>query len=145
MESHTKPPKKHLGRKIGRMREILGIKQDVVADKLGISQSKVSYIEQSEEVDDTTLEKIAGALGVKPEAIKNFDEESVIYNIQNNYEGATLHGSPNYQQNNHCTFHPIEKWVEAIEKNEKLYDELLKSEREKVALLEKLLDKKQQH
>ncbi len=141
MESHTKPPEKHLGRKIGRMREILGIKQDVVADKLGISQSKVSYIEQSEEVDDTMLEEIAGVLGVKPEAIKNFEEESVVYNIQNNYDGATNNQGPYYQYQ--CTFNPVDKLMEAIDKNEKLYEELLKSEREKVALLEKLLDKNQ--
>ena len=34
-----------MGRKIGRMREMLGIKQDVVADKLGVSQQTVSKIE----------------------------------------------------------------------------------------------------
>ena len=139
MESHTKPPEKHLGRKIGRMREILGIKQDVVADKLGISQSKVSYIEQSEEVDDATLEEIAGALGVKPEAIKSFSDEATMNFIQNNYEGTTANNSGSFYQ---CTFNPVDKLMEAIDKNEKLYGELLKSEREKVALLEKLLDKK---
>ncbi len=137
MENHTKPPKKHLGRKIGRMREILGIKQDVVADKLGISQQKVSHIEQSEEVDDATLEEIAGALGVKPEAIKNFSEEAVFNQINN-----TLHDNSSLNQNYQCTFNPIEKWVEAVEKNEKLYEEMLKSEREKVALLERLLGEK---
>ena len=132
----------HLGRKIGRMREILGIKQEVVADKLGVSQQKISYIEQSEEIDEKMLGEIAEALGVQPEAIKNFDEQSTINFIQNNYEGSNESATGvqiNYP--NHCTFNPINKWVEAIEKNEKLYEELLKSEREKVALLEKLLDK----
>ena len=51
----------------------------------------------------------------------------------------TNNGSAN-GLNYHCTFNPIDKWVEAMEKNEKLYEELLKSEREKVALMEKLLD-----
>ena len=126
------------------MREILGVKQEVLADKLGYTQQKVSYIEQSEEVDDKALSEIAEALGVNPEAIKNFDEESVIYNIQNNYEGAetTNHGTVGSNNNYNCTFNPIDKWVEAIEENKKLYEELLKSEREKVAMLEKLLDKK---
>ena len=141
MESRTKIPKNHLGRKIGRMREILGVKQEVLADTLGYNQQKVSYIEQSEEVDDKVLNEIAKALGVKPEAIKNFDEENVIYNIQNNYEGAetTNHGPV---INNNCTFNPIDKWVDAVEEIKQLYQELLKSEREKVAMLEKLLDKK---
>ena len=140
MESKTKPRTKHLGRKISRMREILGVKQDTVADELGVSQQTVSKIEQTEEVDDETLGKIAGVLGVEPEAIRNFDEEQIVYNIQHNHE-AKLEGSSqlvnvNYQ----CTFNPIDKWVEAIEENKKLYEELLKSEREKVAMLERLLE-----
>lgn len=40
------------------------------------------------------------------------------------------------------TFNPIDKYVEAVEINEKLYEALLKSEREKIALLEKMLDEK---
>jgi len=38
-----------------------------------------------------------------------------------------------------CHFNPIDKWVEAMEENKKLYEALLKSEREKIALLEKVL------
>ena len=45
MEHKTKPQAKHMGRKIGRMREMLSIKQDAVADKLGVSQQTVSKIE----------------------------------------------------------------------------------------------------
>ena len=132
-----------MGRNIGRMREMLGIKQDVVADKLGLSQQKISKIEQSETVDDETLEMVATALGVTPEAIKSFDEEKIVYNIQNNHEGSNQ-GAAGLQnvQYYHCNFNPTEKWAEAIEKNEKLYEELLKSEREKVVMLQKLLDDK---
>jgi hypothetical protein len=35
----------------------------------------------------------------------------------------------------------LEKFIEQVEKNEKLYEALLQSEREKVALLEKILNK----
>ncbi len=139
MESKTKPRTKHLGRKISRMREILGVKQDTVADELGVSQQTVSKIEQTEEVDDETLGKIAGVLGVDPEAIRNFDEEGTINYIQNNYEGSNQGASALFN-NYHCTFNPIDKWAEAIEENKKLYEELLKSEREKVAMLERLLE-----
>ena len=137
MESKTKPRTKHLGRKISRMREILGVKQDTVADELGVSQQTVSKIEQTEEVDDETLEKIAGVLGIQPEAIRNFDEEATMNFIQNNYEGAKTTG-----HNFYCTINPFDKYFEAVEKNEKLYEELLKSEREKVAMLERLLERK---
>ena len=134
-----------MGRKIGRMREMLGIKQDVVADKLGLSQQTVSKIEQSEEIEEAMLEKVANALGVRPEAIKNFDEETVVYNIQHNYEGANQ-GASNVnvgtEVQNYCTFNPIDKWAEAIEENKKLYEALLESERKRIALLEKLLGEK---
>jgi transcriptional regulator with XRE-family HTH domain len=140
METKNKAP--HLGRKIGRIREMLGVKQETLAEKLGISQQAVSKIEQSEQVEDTTLERVADALGVSGEAIKNFSEEAVIYNIQNNYEGSSLNMSPNYQQNTHCTFNPIDKWLEAMEENKKLYEALLTSEREKVAMLERMLGEK---
>ena len=138
-----------MGRKIGRMRELLGIRQDAVADKLGISQQTVSKIERSENVDDEMLSKMPKALGINVEAIKSFDEESIVYNIiQNNYEGATnnTHSeNPQY----HCTFNPIDKLMEAVEENKKLYQELLKekeavlrSEKEKVAMLQKMLDER---
>ncbi|MEM6526447.1 MAG: helix-turn-helix transcriptional regulator [Bacteroidota bacterium] len=143
MESTMKPRPKHLGRNLRRVREILGVKQDTVADKLGVTQQTISNIENTETVEDDTLEKIAGILGVEPEAIKEFDEDSVVYNIQHNHEGANQ-GASNVGaevQNYHCTFNPIDKWVEAVEENKKLYEELLKSEREKVAMLEKVLDK----
>ena len=39
-------------------------------------------------------------------------------------------------------FNPLEKWLEALEENKRLYEALLKSEREKVAMLEELLREK---
>jgi len=44
--------------------------------------------------------------------------------------------------NNNCTinFNPVEKWVEALDENRKLYERLLASEQEKVELLKRLLE-----
>jgi transcriptional regulator with XRE-family HTH domain len=131
----------HLGRKISRLRELRGMKQETLAEQLGISQQAVSKIEQSENVEEHTLERIAKALSVTPATIKNFSEEAVINNIQNNYEGSNNTG-PNGGNNHQCTFNPLDKYIEVVEKNEKLYEALLKSEREKIALLERLLEKK---
>jgi transcriptional regulator with XRE-family HTH domain len=133
------PEKVHQGRAVKRIREILQVKQETLASELGISQQSVSLLETKETIDPETLEQIAKTLKVPVEAIKNFNEEAAIYNIQNNYDNA----NPNYSFNNYCTFNPLEKYVETVEKNEKLYEALLKSEREKIALLEKMLgDKK---
>jgi transcriptional regulator with XRE-family HTH domain len=122
----------HEGRNVKRIREILGIKQDALAMELGLSQQAVSALEQKEALDKEMIEKIAQVLKVTPDAIKSFSEETVVNIIQNNYEGST-NNSSNY--NHQCTFNPLEKMVE-------LYEALLKSEREKIALLERMMDKK---
>jgi transcriptional regulator with XRE-family HTH domain len=111
---------------------MLGLKQDALAFDLGISQQAISSLEQKEALDKDMLEKVAKVLKVSPEAIKNFTEEAVVNVIQNNYEGSVNNNS-NY--NHQCTFNPFDKIVE-------LYEALLKSEREKNALLERMIDKK---
>ncbi|MFC0772561.1 helix-turn-helix domain-containing protein [Terrimonas alba] len=123
----------HEGRNVKRIREILGIKQDALALELGLSQQAVSAMEQKEALDKDMLEKVAKVLKVTPEAIKTFSEESVINiisNTFNSHDASTMNAVNCYP-----TFNPLEKMVE-------LYEALLKSEREKIALLEKMLDKK---
>ena len=129
----------HEGRNVKRIREILGIKQDVLAMELGLSQQAISSLEQKEALDKDVIDKIAKVLKVPSEAIKNFDEQSTINIIANtvtNYDSGSL---LNYQP----TFNPLGKYIEAMEENKKLYERLLQAEREKVAMLEKMLaDKK---
>ena len=139
MDIKEKTPSRHLGRKVSRIRELLGVKQESLAEKLGISQQAVSKLEQSEQIEDATLEKIAVALGVKSEAIRNFSEEYIIFNIEHMHDQSSAY---NQNYNYQCTFNPVEKWVEAMEKNKRLYEELLKSEREKVSMLQKIVESK---
>jgi transcriptional regulator with XRE-family HTH domain len=123
----------HIGRKISRIRELRGMKQEALAAELGISQQAVSKIEQSAELEESALEKIAIALGVPVEGIKKFNEEAVfniIGNTVNNHDQAAFF-------NYYPTFNPIEKLMELFEENKKLYQELLASEREKIELLKK--------
>jgi transcriptional regulator with XRE-family HTH domain len=130
----------HQGRNVKRFREMLGIKQDALAFDLGEhwTQKKVSMLEQKEIIEPALLQQIADVLKVPVEAIKNFDEEKAINIISNNsFENCDQPASIFYN----ATLNPIEKWLEAMEENKKLYEALLKSEREKVSLLEKLLDK----
>ena len=131
----------HIGRKISRIRELRGMKQEALAAELGISQQSVSSLEQSEQIDDEKLEKVAKVLGVSKEAIENFSEENLIYNIQNNYEGSNKGASSVSVSNLNCTFNPLDRLVQAYEEKEKLYERLLQAEKEKVAYLEKLLKK----
>jgi transcriptional regulator with XRE-family HTH domain len=138
MDIKEKSSPRHLGRKVSRIRELLGVKQESLAEKLGISQQAVSKLEQSEQIEDATLEKIAGALGVRSEAIRNFSEEAALNIIANTFNSRENSVSIGYQST--FNFNPIDKWIDAIEEIRRLYEELLKSEREKVRMLERLME-----
>ena len=131
----------HQGRNVKRFREMLGVKQDALASMLGDdwNQQKISLLEQKEQIDDPLLEQIAGQLKVPADAIKKFDEETAIFNIQNNFEGSNV-GPNSASQNNNCTFDPLEKYAEAMEANKELYERLLQSEKEKNELLQNMLN-----
>jgi len=133
----------HQGRNVKRFREMLGIKQDALAAELGEdwNQRKISLLEQKEIIDEELLIEIAKALKVPMEAIKNFDEEMAIFNIQHNYEGSTLNNQISSKHMDYKpTFNPLDKYVEVVEKNEKLYTALLKEKDDKISLLEKMLE-----
>ncbi|MCR5862322.1 helix-turn-helix domain-containing protein [Flavobacterium sp. J372] len=128
--------KNHIGRKISRIRELRDMKQEALAQAFGISQQAVSNIENSETVEDAKLEEIAKALGVTAEGIKQFSEEAVL-----NIIGNTYHVDNSSAVNYGCTFNPMDKLIEAYEENKKLYERLVQAEKDKVAYLEKLLNK----
>ena len=119
---------------------MLNMKQEGLAYELGgdWSQKKVSLLEQKEIVEQEILEEVAKILNVPAEAIKKFDEQSAVniiaQTVNNHDQSASVFFNP--------VFNPTEKWVEALEENKSLYERLLKSEQEKVALLQKLLDGK---
>ena len=131
MSTAAKP--KHIGRNISRIRELRGMKQETLAIAIGVSQQSVSNIEASETIDEEKLQAIAEVLGVSTEAIKNYSDETVLNNIQNNYEGSVINSGPTVNHN--CTFNPLDKVVE-------LYERLVQAEKDKVEYLEKLLKAK---
>lgn len=117
----------HEGRNVKRIREILGIKQDTLAAELGLSQQAVSSLEQKEALDKEMLEKVAKAMKIPADAIKNFNEEATYNNIANNFHDNSY--LVNYQ------FNPVEKVIE-------LYERIIKDKEEKIALLEKMIENK---
>jgi transcriptional regulator with XRE-family HTH domain len=133
----------HQGRNVKRFREMLGIKQEALALELGDdwNQRKISLLEQKEVIEPELLEPIAKVLKVPVEAIRNFDEETAIFNIQNNYEGSNTSATHINTNNNHCTVNYADRWIEAIDEIKKLYERLLLAEKEKAELMQKILDK----
>lgn len=130
MNTTAKP--KHIGRNISRIRELRGMKQEALALAIGVSQQTISNIENSESIEEDKLQEIAKALNVSPEAIRNFNEDSILNIISNNFtsnDTSTLNAI-----NIHPNFNPLDKVVE-------LYERLVQAEKDKVAYLEKLLNK----
>lgn len=132
MHRDSKP--KHLGRNISRLRELRGMKQEALAIAIGVSQQTISNIENSENVEDEKLELIAKELGVSIDGIKNFSEDAVLNIITNTFNtndnGVGILKTESYSP----TLNPLDKVVE-------LYERLVQAEKDKVAYLEKLLNK----
>ncbi|WP_288878846.1 helix-turn-helix domain-containing protein [Pedobacter panaciterrae] len=118
-----------IGRKIERVRKIKGFKQDALARMIGVSPQTISRLEQSDNIDEEKLEQIAKALGVTVDDIKNFDEEAIFNNFIENNE--TINQGCDVVYNS-----------ESVEKIVELYEALLKSEREKIEMLQKQLQGK---
>ncbi|HET8572647.1 MAG TPA: helix-turn-helix transcriptional regulator [Edaphocola sp.] len=114
----------NVGQNIARIRSFQGIKQEDMARRLKISQQAYSKLERSEEVSDDLIQKIASESGCTPEVIKELGNAQFVQSFNQNCANVVA-----YQ------FNPVEKIVS-------LYEELLKSEREKIALLESLLKNK---
>jgi len=123
-------PKVHHGRNIKRLREMLGVKQEYIANELNMTQQTISKLEQKEEIEDEILEKVAKSLNVPMDAIKNLNDEAATNYINTFYDN---HGHGFFSNN--FNFNPVDKVVE-------LYERLLTAEKEKVSMLEKLLEEK---
>lgn len=125
-------PRVHQGRNIRRFRDILGVKQEALAAKLDMTQQAFSKLEQKEQIDEKTLSKVAKALQIPVEAIKNMTDEAAFNIIGNTFQNDSSAYVYQYKFN----FNPIDKVIE-------LYERMLKAEQEKVSLLQEALrDKK---
>lgn len=108
------------------------MKQEALAEALGVSQQTVSNLESSQSLDDGKLIEVAKALGVSAEAIKSFSEEGVINYFSTHYDNSSGPFGP--YSNVNCTFNPLDKVVE-------LYERLVQAEKDKVEYLEKFMKK----
>lgn len=116
----------HIGRKIERIRRLRGMTQTDLGNLLGITKQAVSKMEQIEKMDDEKLKQVANALGVTEDGLKKFTEENVLYYTNNFYENSNATATnigvvSNLENVNHFS----------MEQAVKLFEELLKMEREK--------------
>ncbi len=130
----------HEGRNVKRFREMLGIKQDVLANELGDdwNQQKISLLEQKEVIDTPLLQQISTALKIPLEAIQNFDEEQAINIISNTFHDTQglINYNPTFVNN------PVDKLIQLHDEKIVLYERMLKEKDEMMAKLEKLITMK---
>jgi len=146
MEQTTdKPQRVHQGRNVKRIREFFGVKQENFAKLLGPdwTQKRVSGLEDKETIEPELIHQVAKALNVSIEAIMNMTDEKAIqfFNTNNFFDNSSNQGGIG-NTNSPVTFNPLDKVMELVTKNEALYEQLLKVEREKNALLERVLNNK---
>ena len=120
------------GYNIKRLREILSVKQNTLAEELNISQQAVSEMEKRTIVSDEMMEKVAKALVIPMDVIKNFNDEVAINTISNLFTNCFHHNS---SSKNQPEFNQQDERLKAAE-------QLLKAEREINALLKLQLAKK---
>ena len=97
-----------------------------------LTQQAVGQLEQKETLDSKQIEKITRILKVSLDIIRHMTDKAA-YNFINTFND---HSGFNFQ----CTFNPLVKYIEAIEANKALYERLLASEKEKLDLLQKVID-----
>ncbi|MGG7662604.1 helix-turn-helix domain-containing protein [Dyadobacter sp. BHUBP1] len=137
MTHTTSNPKIHEGRNVKRFREMLGIKQDMLAFELGSdwNQQRISTLEQREKIDSDILEQVAAILKIPVEAIRNFDENQAINIISNTFHDQAFLGNP------HSSFkvNPIAEIRRLHGEKMELYERMLKEKDEMMERLERLI------
>jgi len=112
----------NIGQKVCRIRKVLGITQNSIAQALGLSRQTMSKIEHSDAIDDVTLGKIPSFLGITSEAIRMFDADGAqgYFNAVYGRSKADLGDSISL----------IEKMEEVEEENKKLIQEIVRAKLE---------------
>ncbi len=112
-----------VGQKIKKIRELKNLTQDYVSEKLGITQSSYSKLENGEvDIPLERLRQISELLGLKPEDILSFDE-NMVFNIMYNKTGNGF-------------------VINHVSENEKrLYEEQIKTLKAEITHLKSVLDK----
>ncbi|WP_413514112.1 XRE family transcriptional regulator [Myroides odoratus] len=125
----------HQGRNVKRFREMLGIKQEVLAFDLGEdwNQKKISLLEQKAVIESVLLQQISKVLQIPVEAIENFDEQQAINIISSTFNDTQglINYNPVFNNN------PIDKIVQLHEEKIALYERMLKEKEEMMQRLEK--------
>lgn len=122
------------GANVRRWREWRNMNQDVLAEKIGVSQATLSLYEKKEKLETEILDKIAKALDIPVEAITELEQGTAI-----NIFSGTWNDNASNSVNYNPTFNPIDKVVELYDEKIALYERMLKEKNEAISLLHDVL------
>ncbi|SRR5258708_5085461 len=69
----------HHGRNVRSIRLLQGIKQELFALKMDVTQQYISKLEKRKKISPDKLQAVAKVLGVPVEAIENFQDTALLY------------------------------------------------------------------
>ncbi|WP_293740952.1 helix-turn-helix transcriptional regulator [uncultured Parabacteroides sp.] len=135
----------HHGRNLVRLMNRKGLKVEDLEKALQLSQTQIQELMEMKKIDDEMLDKLAKALDVSVETIKEMREDEASVNIENNtfnIENENNTNSPvynnivgNQEQTNNHKYDNV-SFTQIIE----AYRLMLKQEREEVSKLQKRVD-----
>ncbi|XZF15873.1 helix-turn-helix transcriptional regulator [Chitinophagaceae bacterium MMS25-I14] len=135
----------HHGRNLRKFREWRDMKQETLAYELGDdwTQKKISTLERKDVIEPVLLQQISQILKVPVELFDTVNDDPSINIIGNTFTASDngVNAGITSGDNHNFISNPVEKWIEALAKNEALYERLLQSEKEKVELLTATLQK----
>ena len=133
----------HQGANVRKLRQLVGMKQTTIGEMLVLNQQSVSRLEQKRVLEEDTLFKVANILHVAPDIIRNLEENPTSIVIENNtfQTGSSNVGVVENQRDN-IVNHPVDQLMALNKEQASLYERMLTIEKEKNALLEKLLKEK---
>lgn len=135
MEAAVK--KNNHGANVRRWREWRNINQDILAEKIGISQATLSSYEKKDKLEQDILDKIAAVLDIPVEAITELEQGAAINIISSTFNDSSA------INNYYPTFNPIDKIVQLYDEKNALYERMLKEKDSVIELLQEIVkDKK---
>ncbi|WP_268225088.1 helix-turn-helix domain-containing protein [Sinomicrobium oceani] len=132
-----------MGEQVAIARIFRGMKQEALAQLIGVSQATMSTIEHQQFIDDDLLNKIADALNLTPTFIKNISQDQMFQTINNSYiENNTNTFTENTIQAGATVAGHLGQQINPIEKIAELYERLLEVQKEKSEIIESILKSK---
>ncbi|PXV64439.1 helix-turn-helix protein [Dysgonomonas alginatilytica] len=128
---------KHQGQNIAKWREILGLTQEQLAERMKLTQNRISILENKETIAESTLRDIAEALGITVDLLKAYDHNS---NICNYITYVTNNNTNNVSDVKEGGTGVVNSQIHPIEKIAELYERMLADKNDYIKKLETRLD-----